>query len=63
MPSKIVTLRKANPTVRVGLRFRYPDHRTVWRIDKIVERGVVVVMDENGSHKHMSDWEIQIQPL
>lgn len=39
-----------------GDTLRFPPYKTVFKVEQVVERGLVLSIAENGSHKHLCEW-------
>jgi hypothetical protein len=58
-----MNLREAN--LKVGDRFRFKDCKTVWKIEKLVQRGAIIVnhTDPTDPHKTLVEWFLIVEPV
>lgn len=58
-----MTLRESN--LKVGDLFRFKDYKTVWKIERIVQRGAIIAnhTDPADPHKTLVEWFLIIEPV
>ena len=58
-----MTIKEAN--LKIGDVIRFPPWKNLWRVNKIVERGVITELaiqkKDVDPHKHLDEWHMEIE--